>query len=265
MVVSDELVFVELNKTGSTHITQLIRDLVGGERRGVHNAPDTALVESDRHFLGSIRNPWDWYVSLWAYGCQGDGALHKQLTTARLQGHGWRSTPMKATKNLWDDLTRDREKWRQLYADPTDASLFREWLIRVHNEGIGPYSDSRGGDLLGLLSRFYVRLFWHPDHKEQAMRDVESAGQAGQADVEQCYVDYFVRTEHLEDDLADFLTDTLRVSPQEKVDRIYEKTETNSSSRKRDTGYYYDRRTRDLVGAQDALVVDKFGYTPPVF
>lgn len=263
MVVSDEIAFVELNKTGSTHIMKLLMGVIEGERRGVHNAPSAALVESDRHFLGSIRNPWDWYVSLWAYGCQGDGALRDRLTTARLRGHGWRCDPAEALQSLWEDITRNHENWRQLYTDPADPALFREWLIRIHDEDIGPYTDSKVGELMGLLSRSYVRLFWHPNHIGRAVKSIGSIDEARYLDNELCYIDHFVRTEYLEDDLTTFLMDVCNLGPNNEVARNYEQTKTNSSSRKRDTGYYYDRTTRDLVRRKDALVIGKFGYKEP--
>lgn len=264
MVVSDELVFVELNKTGSTHITQILRDLIGGERRGVHNPPSTTLVQSDRCFLGSIRNPWEWYVSLWAYGCQGDGALHGQLTTARLLGHGWRDNVVEAVQKLWDDLTKDQKGWKKLYADVTDADLFQRWLIRIHDESVGPYADAQGKSPLGLLSRFYANLFWHPDHKERVVRNIGSADEARHLDVEQCYIDHFIRTEHLEDDLAKVLTVILKIVPRNKVDIIYKKSKTNSSRRKRNIRYYYNQKTKNLVNEKDSLIINKFDYKMPL-
>lgn len=263
MVVSDDLVFVELNKTGSTHIMKLLMEIIEGERRGVHNAPSTTLVESDRHFLGSIRNPWDWYVSLWAYGCQGKGALYDRLTTVRFRGHGWRYTPAEALKNFWGDITRNHEKWKQLYKDPADPALFREWLLRIHDEDIGPYTNSKGGHQMGVLSRSYVSLFWHPDHKERALQNIGSIDEARHLDNELCYIDHFLRTENLEDELATFLVDTLEYDLNKKEKGICKKTKTNSSSRKRDIGYYYDQTTKSLVKRKDSLVTRKFDYEPP--
>ena len=264
MVISDEFVFVELNKTGSSHIQKLLRELVGGERRGVHNAPSADLVESNRDFLGSIRNPWDWYVSLWAYGCQGDGTLHRRLTTTRLRGHGWRHTPVEAAVNFWQDLTRSCGKWKKLYADPTDPDLFQRWLIRVHDEGVGPFTNSQGIGSMGLLSRFYASLFWHPDHKEQAVKNFGASDEAKHTDDKQCYIDYFIRTEYLESDLASFLVDVIDINSKVDLNKIYEADKTNSSSRKRNTGYYYDQSTLDLVDDKDGIIVDKFGYEPPL-
>jgi hypothetical protein len=63
MLICNKLIFIELQKTGSTHIKQLLRDLVGGVNDGKHNTPDARLLDCGKPFIGSVRNPWLWYLS----------------------------------------------------------------------------------------------------------------------------------------------------------------------------------------------------------
>ena len=66
MFVAQGLIYLELQKTGGTHIRRLLERYTGGKPVGKHNRLPAG---SDADFIiGSIRNPWDWYVSLWAYG-----------------------------------------------------------------------------------------------------------------------------------------------------------------------------------------------------
>ena len=73
MFVNDRIAYLQLQKTASTHIAQLFREYVGGESLSKHSR--LRDEHGDRHIVGSIRNPLDWYVSLWAHGCRNRGAL----------------------------------------------------------------------------------------------------------------------------------------------------------------------------------------------
>ena len=66
MFVSEKIVFLELHKTGGSHIGHLLSSLLEGEQVGKHNTLKD--LYRNRTILGSIRNPWDWYVSLWPMG-----------------------------------------------------------------------------------------------------------------------------------------------------------------------------------------------------
>ena len=79
MFVTERLIYFGLQKTGGFHIRGLLKQYNDGAPDGKHNhlkdLPDNKVV------IGSIRNTWDWYVSLWAYGVSGKGAIRAR--TAR--------------------------------------------------------------------------------------------------------------------------------------------------------------------------------------
>src|SRR5688500_14845666 len=81
MFVSDKIVFMELQKTGCTHIRNLLKEIVGGRFVERHIQADPQLFTNGRYFLGSVRDPWDWHISLWAYGCDNKGDFHSNVTT----------------------------------------------------------------------------------------------------------------------------------------------------------------------------------------
>src|SRR5262249_39648229 len=158
MLISEKLIFVELQKTGSTHIKGLLKKIVGGENDGKHNVPSTEQLDSGRKFVASVRDPWSWYLSLWSYGCLQKGELYERLTNEKK----WRKLLDKADakaeadgdddetpsedddeavdgekakakgkgKSLPENFTPERAKtfW---YADPDNAAAFREWLQAV--------------------------------------------------------------------------------------------------------------------------------------
>ena len=81
MFVSDKLVYLQMQKTASTHIAKTLAAVVGGEQHLQHKR--LAIDPAGRLVVASIRNPWSWYVSLWAYGCRGGGGesgLYNQVT-----------------------------------------------------------------------------------------------------------------------------------------------------------------------------------------
>ena len=85
MFKSDHIIYIQMQKTGCTHIASLLSSLFNGEQIGKHNAaPADDITQKDKFFLSSIRNPWDWYLSLWTYGIQGSGGLRNRLTTRNL-------------------------------------------------------------------------------------------------------------------------------------------------------------------------------------
>ncbi len=71
MYVADRLIYLELQKTGSKQIRRLLSSCIGGKQTGKHNR--MTELQPGRMIVDSIRNPWAWYVSLWAFGCLGRG------------------------------------------------------------------------------------------------------------------------------------------------------------------------------------------------
>src|SRR5690606_10461451 len=115
MFVSDRIVFLELQKTGCTHIRNLLQELVGGELVGKHNRAGRELCSVDRFFLGSVRDPWEWYISLWAYGCDRKGVVFGTVTKRgrRIRGRGWSVDPIGAVRDLLRSRpNRNGEEWR---------------------------------------------------------------------------------------------------------------------------------------------------------
>ena len=133
MFVTDKLIYIQLHKTASTHISRLLKEVIGGNQLKKHSL---ASLESKHNFvLGSIRNPWDWYVSLWSYGCRNKGSLQQRLihrTHFLYRLRCWKASPIQNfehfVKGLISSVFRPRNKWRQVYADATNPLLFQSWL-----------------------------------------------------------------------------------------------------------------------------------------
>lgn len=271
MFVSDRLVFLQLQKSACTHIANLLEQRVQGRTVGKHEP--LAEAPGDRLVACSVRNPWDWYVSLWAFGCQGRGGLHLHLTGPRRAVVPGALRDGARDRRLWRRwpglvhayATRETEAWRALYADPDSAPAFRRWLRRILAGG-GKWFEAEGypylpmRDILGLYTYRFLRLSsLAPDWNREAPR-LRSMDEVARFYERRNVVDRFIRTERLEHDLALVLRDIGRGDIGEED--LVVGARRNASSR-RGVGHYYDAETADLVARQERFLVERFGYAPP--
>ena len=69
MIVTDRFVFIHLHKTGGQSINDAIASCIPGSRMVGYHFPcaDIPAEASDLPVVGIVRNPWDWYVSWYAF------------------------------------------------------------------------------------------------------------------------------------------------------------------------------------------------------
>ena len=116
MFEADRLLYIDLHKTGCSHIGRLLQETVGGRRLGKHNRP--SAMPTDRMIIGSVRNPWDWYVSLWAFGCKGSRcgpwadheALHALVLPKWSAAGRWGTWRWRARAASWPPFWHDLGK-----------------------------------------------------------------------------------------------------------------------------------------------------------
>jgi len=243
MFVAEKVVFVELQRTGSNQIREFLSQLVPGRRIGHHNRASEELLRSGRSFLGSIRDPWEWYVSLWAFGCDGRGGVFQRV------------------------MTNARDRWRPCYSDVSDPSRFREWLWRVHDErfrhDIGEgFGGSSVSACAGLLTYRYLKLCCRQGASSDFF-DLGSPDVLSEYERSECYIDHSVRSENLVDDLVRVLGQCGVTVSSEHVEKMRSAARTNASSRSKRAAYYYDSATEAFVNEREKLIAEKFGYVPP--
>ena len=263
MFVSEHLVYLQLQKTGSGHVARLLATCVDGDQIGAHNRLALGRPPEGQRVVGSIRNPWDWYVSLWAYGCQGRGGFHAR-TTSRRPDHpeGW----LRRCLSSVHELRTPSGPWRAVYRDADSPALFRRWLGMTLDPGrrfeVGEgYGLSPLSSFAGLMTYRYLRLYarhpgplWFPGIRQpERLRAY---------DADQNVLDHVVRTETLEDDLLRVLHACGHDLDDACADRIRSTPRTNVSCH-RPIADYYDAETIDLVADRERLLVDKYGYAGP--
>jgi hypothetical protein len=270
MFISRNLVYLELQKTGSTHIRRILKDLIGGRIIGKHNQIESKQFISGRSILGSIRDPWEWYISLWAFGCDKKGALYKNLTRQRLnvRGLGWKSYPLAALFGLLSRIAINPERWEKTYNDVNDPDSFRAWINMIHDPknfyflGEG-YGASRMRHFAGFLTFRYLKLYCTKVDEVKNLITLPNLDHLENYEQDHCFVDLFVRNERLEHDLFNSLDICgIKITENKKAELI-SWPKINSSSRKYGPIYYYDIATERLIAEREKLIVEKFGYVPP--
>lgn len=270
MFVSERFVYLELHKTGCTHIRAILSDLLDGELLGKHNQAVPELFRPDRIFIGSVRNPWAWYTSLWAYGCDNRGALFEHVTRAptSVRELGWKSNPYLAFIRLLANRSRNPKAWMDTYADVEDASAFRQWLHMMHDKKCLPdigegYSACPVSRVAGLMTFRYLTLYCAKSNEPGALHELSTHGQIMEYERQKCFINHFIKNETLEADLFSGLAKYDVDIPEAVKSQLLSRSKTNTSSKKYGPEYYYDIKASNLVAERERLIVDKFGYVAP--
>lgn len=265
MFLSEQLIYIQMQKTGCTHIETLLSKLVDGKSQGKHVAAPDNEIDSGKLIISSIRNPFDWYVSLWTYGCSARGALRNRLVKRYPRFKSIIRDPLASIKTIYQDRKKDLDQWREVYPGTTeDATLFRKWLMLIHDPanryflGEG-YGESPLSSAYGYMTHRYIYLCCR---NLDSLRQVDSYLDLAEFDRHSCYIDYFIRQERLEEDLCKALGQIRMVSDSDRR-IIYNGGVTNSSKRSLSPAAYYDDVSIELVTSRDRLLVEKFGYTQP--
>lgn len=274
MFINDRLVYLEMQKTASQHIDFLLDKYVGGRQLGHH----TQLVgdHAERFTIGSVRNPWDWYVSLWAYGCLGKGSLHEALTGGRIvrlkqAASDLKPFPMRLLGKAAGLIGEQRrEAWQSVYADAGEPRLFRQWLKDIlggpaQADMIEGYPQSSLSRFAGFMTFRYVRLYVRYGAWRKSILTIRDENQLADLLSAHGVLDHAIRMECLEEDFIE----ALRLAGYE-VDATMsaaihdEKKQGTNKSKHNDADFYYDRETADLVADRDRLIINLYGYNNPL-
>lgn len=277
MFVSDKVVFAELHKTGGSHILRCLEELLEGQVIGKHNLIPASLHQ--RFILGSVRNPWDWYVSLWAYGCGRKGAVYHRTTTRfnhdyylrqrkKNMGKSW-FLPSRLGKQLLSDCSKPVEAWRNAYTDSQDPACFQQWLKLVLDRerrfdigdgfGFSPISHTQG-----LMTFRYFKLFTDLESQLYLDDNLADPGNLKSIWAEHHITDHIIRNEFLENDLIVGLERAgVQLTAQQKMFLNYGKKNKTNTSKRQETAFYYDQSSIDLVREKEIFLIEKHNYTPP--
>lgn len=266
MFISKRLVYLQMQKTGSTHVTKVLQKFVGGKKGLRHGQITDPQKYRKRFIFSSVRNPWDWYVSLYSFGCAGSGGFRKYLVHTPLSeirhaisernGSMTRAALVRALANPLRGL-----KFRRLYKDVNNTENFREWLKlvlgdesqHIIKEGYGTSEIKKS---VGFMTYRFLALTtdyakWMEEGRAaRSLEDVKAF--ADKYSITQ----RILRMETLNEELLEVMKSAgVEVS----MEQLEEIGKTNASEHRKYNDYY-DEETYRLVAERDKFIIDRFGY-----
>jgi hypothetical protein len=265
MFASDKIIYLQMQKAGSTHATKVLQKYCEGRADIQHEQLKDPRRHASKLIVSSVRNPWDWYVSLWGFGCRREGGLRDYIDNLPLRELriAVEQLDFQSVLNFPLRSWSGRPDWLRLYSDVTDAANFREWLKLLLGEegqhiGLEGYAASPVKEAVGLMTYRFLALttdysaWMREGRKCRRYDDVVAFAQ------NHMIVNEVLRAETLNDDLLRLLKAAgVDVSPIDVVG-----WGKHNTTPRRAYIEYFDEETFGLVANRERFIVDRFGYDP---
>jgi hypothetical protein len=124
----ENLVYLDVQKTGSTHIGRILQESLDERLIRFNKHKTVRSHHPDKVHILSVRDPLSQYLSLFRYGCDKKGSLYKKLQR-------------KGRADLYVPTQDGFENWLKVVLDPENRSLLG-WR----------YSFSGCANLMGFMS-----------------------------------------------------------------------------------------------------------------
>ena len=228
MIVTDKFVFLHLPRTGGTFVSEIISKFFPSAHEIGHHLPREFLPKeySDLPIFSTIRNPWEFYVSLYHYAWRRDAA---SILVSWMSENG-KLGLIDSVRNLLN-LGVDDERLNALiemlpehidYSRTHIPNVTKDEMRRVCGTGVGYYTFR------------FNQLFVNPNDM------------------------YFCRVETLNQDLVAFF-ERIGAATDELRDYIICSDKKNISEHLHYTTYYTPELA-DLVSIRERTLIDRFGY-----
>ena len=277
MIITQDFIFLQLQKTGSTHIRRLIQHFYPDEEQGgKHYRLPKGYDPGSRVIWGSVRNPWDWYLSYWTFSCQQNGGIYTNTTQShsvyrairkdrtKYINADYKPGPKDFFNILCSEVSRPVKRWSALYKDVENPSLFREWLKLIINgertyDAFSDYGHSTISAFSGLYTYLYLLLFLKDSRHlfDNTITDIRSLRYTANRDN---LLNCTIRMENLEFDFLQALEKSGHKTTAADRDYVLNQKKVNTSNRPFDKDYYFDQQSIDLIAEKDSFLISKYEY-----
>ena len=233
MIVTERFIFVHMHKTGGQTINKIICNYFDHHQIIGYHYPHSLLPQqfADLPFVGFVRNPWDWYISWYAFNRR-PNTQNALFSICSNGGKADFKTTVCNLINLSDDNQGSRQR--------------RDALISVlpdnlrGNRGIGLTKNciqNINDNELGYYSWLFDRMI----------------GSAEQGNV------HIGQFENLQKEFLDILG-KLNVPELTKIELAFSLSGRMNSSNHSHYSCYYDSELEELVACKERLLIEKFNY-----
>ena len=233
MIVTDKFSFVHMHKTGGQSLARIIGACMPESRQIGYHYPYSLLPEEyrDRPVVGMVRNPWDWYLSWFAFNTQpGIGNPLFYIVSDGCQA----------------DYRRTIANLVNLCSDTDEAGYLRNALIEIlpetleGNTGVGLTKD----DIRGI------------EPSEEGYYSWQFRRMHGGLERDGLYIGRF---ENLQQEFLRIMGE-LQVDQTDALQQGFEHTPRINASKHSHYSRYYDDELRDLVARREKDLIDRFDY-----
>ncbi len=253
MIEYDDFIFLDVYRTGSSHVLDLFWKIY--EKKPVRNFRHASLTKGrpwgltgGKPVFATVRNPWDWYVSLW--GIEADG-----------------KRPI--GKAMFSHLKP--EDYAALFDKSDPRASFSRWLNHMHDpawldRGL-PREHLRASGLasaIGIYTYRFLRVTTR--YPRVFLRRPFINGPEGAVRYHRLMKAYgtMLRNETLSDDLVAFVESHPQGFKQDAVNKIRAaNTRPKNASIRSFDSYrdYYSDADAALVAGRDRFFITEFGYS----
>ena len=250
MVIGENFIYLELHKTGSTHLRKLFKNNFDVSIIGKHNSIFEVFgntsneVLKGKLILGSIRNPFTWYLSLWAYGCNSKGHLFNLKTKI-------------SRKNIFNLKLRELKNWQRVYSDVNNPIYFQRWLKMVmefseKNANNFTFNNISLDKNVGFMTKRFLDIYYDFDNKDNFTDDNIKIDNLNKRLV----VNYFLSQENLVQDFKRLKKNNLfNLNRPLIIDYSF-----SNITKKKKYDFYYNDESIERVSKLDSALLDTFKY-----
>ncbi|MCH8073339.1 MAG: tetratricopeptide repeat protein [Proteobacteria bacterium] len=233
MIITERFVFIHLHKTGGQTLNDIITRCIPDNRVIGYHYPRSEIPadSADLPVVGLVRNPWDWYVSWYAFNRR--PKISNQLfNVVSDSGQGTFKSTITNLINLGSDSSASK--------------LYRDDLIRL-------LPDSLAGNRAAGLTKGSIRDF---SSNETGYYSWLTDRMLGNANDDQTFIGRF---ENLQDDFLAIML-KLSVEETEALRTDLDKRERKNVSRHSHYSHYYDDELQDLVARKEQRLIERYDY-----
>lgn len=254
MIEYKKFIYLDVYKTGSTHIQYILKNIaVEPEIRRNRHASLTKVHpirgKAGKLVFATVRNPWDWYVSMWSYGHTKENPLYNHIKDA---------VSKKELKALYDmeDPKTSFPLWLKSIHDPA----FLAKILKGHR-----LPKSGLADFMGFYTYRFMRVTLPYPELLVRWPFVRSLDSAISLQKRFHLYDVIMKSETLDAEFAEFVAkyrDRCGFN-ENAVDFVNQMAEAHRNKSVRTLASYRDYYTdelRELVARRDRLFIDLFGY-----